>query len=228
MRKDNEVFNVIPGQTTILSIKPDGSMVKKGEQVCDLDPFALKTKLAAQEVVAKEAETAYQNARAEREVAELAVTEYVEGIYKQQLEALKYQDRTGRGRIRRVEAQREKIKRLIEKGIYPKNRLTASDVAMQRAKLVLEAAQGEKSILEKFTMGKKVKLLQGRVEKARSDELAGQLVTIASCRPGRSSDPDRTLQGGLAADGRLTYSSPIEPGDVDEGQLLFRVVAERK
>ena len=29
------------------------------------------------------------------------------------------------------------------------------------------------------------------------------------------------------ADGRLSYSSPIEPGaDVEEGQLLFRVIAD--
>src|SRR5438045_1870424 len=44
-RKGDGVYNVIEGETTILSIKPDGSLVKKGELVCELDPALVRQKL---------------------------------------------------------------------------------------------------------------------------------------------------------------------------------------
>ena len=47
-----------------------------------LDSASLKDQLVNQRITVKAAEATYENARLAREVAEIAVVEYIEGIYK--------------------------------------------------------------------------------------------------------------------------------------------------
>ena len=84
-----EAFSQVEGRTTIISILPDGSQVKKGDLVCELDSAALRDTLVNQTIATKSAEAAYENAKLAREVAEIAVIEYVEGILKQDRDTLK-------------------------------------------------------------------------------------------------------------------------------------------
>jgi multidrug efflux pump subunit AcrA (membrane-fusion protein) len=59
----------VEGGSTILWIVPEGTRVKKGERVCELDSAALKERLFDQTIVKNRAEAAYQNAKLTREVA---------------------------------------------------------------------------------------------------------------------------------------------------------------
>ena len=74
---------LVEGQTLIISILPEGTKVKKGDLVCELDSAVLKDQLTNQKITTQAAEAAYQNARLAREVAQIAVKEYREGIYLQ-------------------------------------------------------------------------------------------------------------------------------------------------
>ncbi len=60
----------VEGSTTILSILPEGTIVKKGQLVAELDSSALKDQLAKQEIVESKAETIYQNFKHLREADE--------------------------------------------------------------------------------------------------------------------------------------------------------------
>ena len=71
------------GHEKIVSILPEGTKVKKGELVGELDSASLRDQLINQKIATKAAEAAYQNAKLAREVAEIAVKEYEEGIYVQ-------------------------------------------------------------------------------------------------------------------------------------------------
>jgi multidrug resistance efflux pump len=62
--------------------------VKKGQLVCELDPARIKDQQARQRTKTRAAEVAYGNARLTREVAEIAVTEYTEGIFKQDMQTV--------------------------------------------------------------------------------------------------------------------------------------------
>ena len=83
------VFSPLEGRTTVLSAKPEGTFVKKGELVCELNPSPLKERLANQEIVIRGAEAAYEGARLAREVAEIALKEYLEGISPQEMATLR-------------------------------------------------------------------------------------------------------------------------------------------
>jgi len=87
-QKNEDVYCNVEGQTTIISIKPEGSRVTKGELVCELDSAALSDSLTNQQITTKSAAANYENAKLTREVAEIAVVEYVEGIYVQDLQTV--------------------------------------------------------------------------------------------------------------------------------------------
>ena len=79
-------------------IKPEGTPVKKGEIVCQLDSAALNDQLVNQKITTKSAEANHENAKLTREVAEIAVVEYEEGIFKQDLRHGRRRDQAGRVR----------------------------------------------------------------------------------------------------------------------------------
>ncbi len=76
-----DVFNPVEGRMVVLTSRPDGSRVAKGDIVCELDSTELKERLATQELVVRGAEADVHGARIAREVAALAVTEYKEGTF---------------------------------------------------------------------------------------------------------------------------------------------------
>jgi multidrug resistance efflux pump len=227
-RRGDGVYSTVEVRTTILSIKPQGSTVKKGDVVCELETFELKSKLAGQELAIKAAEAPYQAAKQTREVAELAVTEYLEGIFKQQVQKIDSEITLAKSALTKAEHDLATFKRLYEKGLGPKIQVEAHELKVQRARLALEKVQGKKTTLEKYTREKNLKALQSAVEKAKAEELSRQAAfnqeealrehlkqQIESCKV-------------LAPrSGRISYPEEIEAGaDVTKGQLLFRVIAD--
>ena len=64
------MFCQVEGSTTIISLLPEGTKVKKGQLVCELDSSALQDRLKNQRIATLGAEAAY---RTPSEVAEIAV-----------------------------------------------------------------------------------------------------------------------------------------------------------
>lgn len=93
----------------------------------------------------------YENAKLTREVAEIAVVEYTEGILKHDRDTLK------------VELT------LAESDLQRARNSSASDVS---AKLRVERAKQELTTLQDVTKSRTVKELQSEVAKAKADELA--------------------------------------------------------
>ena len=83
--ENKDAYCLVEGQTTIIMIKPEGTPVKMGEIVCQLDSASLRDQLVNQKITTKSAEANHENAKLTREVAEIAVVEYEEGIFKQDL-----------------------------------------------------------------------------------------------------------------------------------------------
>ena len=68
----------VQGTATILWVLPDGSLVTKGQLICELDSTPFREKLAEASLSEKSADANHQNARLTREVAEIAVREHTE------------------------------------------------------------------------------------------------------------------------------------------------------
>ena len=167
--------------------------VKKGELVGELDSSWLRDLLINQKIATKQAEAAYQNAKLTREVAEIAVKEYEEGIYLQdratiqgEIKLAESANQKAKARLERTRRARQKLTETLGRTgtvvtsgdilaeLEIDDRLEASQHAVLRERFSLEQAQNKLNVLQNYTKGKTLKELRSEVEKARSDELAKQ------------------------------------------------------
>ena len=170
--KNEDAYCLVEGQTTIIMIKPEGTPVKKGDLVCQLDSAALKDQLVNQQITTKSAAANHENAKLTREVAEIAVVEYVEGIFKQDLATVEGEIKLNESDLSRAEDRLDWARRMYEKGYVSLATRTSEELTLKKAKFALEQAQSKKKVLVDYTKHKTIKELQSEVEKARSDELA--------------------------------------------------------
>jgi multidrug efflux pump subunit AcrA (membrane-fusion protein) len=191
--RKSDVYSAVEGQTTILSLAPEGQRVRKGDLVCELESAALRDQLVNQEIAEQRAAAAYRNAKLAREVAEIAVTEYEQGVYKQEQYALKSQiagaeaaiekaadrlERTRQARDAMKEAAKDAAGKrakspadiLAELDIVDRLETAEGTVATERK--ALEISKSKLEVLEKYTREKMTKSLKVEAERKRTDELA--------------------------------------------------------
>jgi HlyD family secretion protein len=170
--KNEDAYCLVEGQTTIIMIKPEGTPVKKGELVCQLDSASLKDQLINQQITTKSAEANHENAKLTREVAEIAVVEYVEGIFKQDFATVEGEIKLNESDLSRSLDRLDWARRMYDKGYVSMATKVSEELTLKKAKFALEQSQSKKTVLVEYTKHKTIKELQSEVEKARSDELA--------------------------------------------------------
>jgi HlyD family secretion protein len=170
--KNQDAFCNVEGGTSIIMIKPEGTRVTKGETVCELDSAALRDNLTNQNITTKSAEANFKNAVLTREVAEIAVTEYVEGIFRQEMATVEGEIKLAESELSRSLDRVDWAQRMSKKGYISMASKVSEDLALKKAQFSLEQAQSKKKVLVDYTKDKTIKELESDVEKARSDELA--------------------------------------------------------
>ena len=188
---NRDAYSLVEGRTTIIMIRPEGTPVKRGEIVCQLDSAALRDQLVNQRITTKSAEANHENAKLSREVAEFAVREYEEGKLKQERSALSGVVAVAQSAIQKAEARLERArgarKRLSDmlaaKGVSAsatdimaaldvEDRLDAAEQTILTEQTAIELAKSKEESLEKYTRSKTIKDLSGNVERKRREELA--------------------------------------------------------
>jgi hypothetical protein len=138
------------------------------------DPSTAPTpeaRLRAQRLRTRLARAAYEIARLNGEVAEIAVEEYADGIF--------VQDKaTVDGEIKLAESDRVRskdrldwAKRMFEKGFVSKAQLITEELNFKKAQFALEQVQSKMAVLVKYTREKTIKELESEVKKAHNEEL---------------------------------------------------------
>jgi len=185
-----DAYCEVEGQTTIVSILPEGTRVKKGQVVCTLDSARLKDQVINQNFAVQAAEADYRNAKLAREAAEVAVTEYVESSkhdqksFQSAIDVAQSAIRKAEGRLERTRRARKRLDDAVaasKGGSTPadivaeldiEDRIEATELALEREKMALELAKTKRELLEKYTLGKITKELEVDVYRKRADELA--------------------------------------------------------
>ncbi|MFI5456649.1 MAG: sigma-70 family RNA polymerase sigma factor [Isosphaerales bacterium] len=234
-----KIYANVAGQTTIVYIVPDGSTVKKGQLVCELDSASLKDQLINQRITTESAKANSLNATLTREEGELAVVEYESGIYVFNLAEIE-------GDIKIAEAElalaQEELN-TAKASTTDKLAIKRLELAVFRAQFGLEKGQNRKKLLVDFTKPRTIKQLKSDVQKAHSTELAKKATweletgkekklerQIAACEIKAPRDgtlvyfPGRT-QVVLRKDGTTAEIPLIEEGaTVRERQILFEII----
>jgi biotin carboxyl carrier protein len=230
-----EIRSEVEGLTTILWLRKEGTWVKKGRVLAELDSAALKDSLVNQEITTKGAEAMYQNAKLTREVAEIAVKEYEEGIYKQDKLTAETEIKLAESELTRALERKTWATRMLEKGYISKQQKNIEEHALDKARMVIEQHQTRLDVLEHYTKDKTIKELQSEVEKAKADELS-KLATWnlergkeAKLRSLIEKCTLRSPTGGLVIYPRKEGAGEplLQEGDpVKKGQVILWIISE--
>ena len=158
----------------------------------------------------------------------MALREYQEGTFVQQLASTEGQIKLAESRLAQAEDRVDWTRRMFNKGYSSLAEKVSEELALKHARFALEEAQNQKKVLVDYSRARTIKALTGAIESARARELAAQAVL----------ERERALQKNLADQvnrckvtapvaGRVEYAAPFGAGAVaHDGQLIFHVVTD--
>jgi HlyD family secretion protein len=177
----------IEGQTTILKLIPEGTLVQEGELLCELDATPLIDRRFQQEISVRNAEAAHVKSRQNYEIQKSQNDSDIQRAEQQllfaQMDLAKFQE--GERRAKEAEAD-EAIKlaeeeatragekldwstKLNEKGFLTDTELEADRLSLSRAQIQLEQARRDKDLLVRFQLPRDEADLAGRLGEARRE-----------------------------------------------------------
>jgi multidrug resistance efflux pump len=211
----------IGGETTVLSILPAGTQVKKGQVVCELDSADLKDEVAGQKLATAQAEIDLQTRKSVLEIAELSLKEYQEGIYLEERAALQGETKIAEAELALAQKQVDLARQNPEKdalGLHQK------DIALLRSKLQLERAQSRLQVLEQYTHPKQARTLEMGVGHARDAvRLATERLEVERTKTERLERLVSLCRITAPQDGKVGLTSTWVGQTVKEGQHLLEI-----
>jgi multidrug efflux pump subunit AcrA (membrane-fusion protein) len=163
---------IAPPAPTILSILAEGQKVKAGDIVCELDSSAFREALQVQQIRCVQAKAWVDQAKFILEADRIALREYEDGVYPQDLAQVKrYID------ICEIECDRAArnltwARSVHAKGFRTEAQVEADAAAMQQSEIARHDAEQMRDRLVHYT-GKRIrKALRARLEAIRADLLA--------------------------------------------------------
>jgi HlyD family secretion protein len=178
------IKNEIEGRTSIVSLIPEGTQVKKGDLLIELDASVLEDSKIDQEIAVQKAYAAFIDANetlavvqnqaiSDVNVAQLTLEfaiqdldQYIKGLYPNE-ETTANNDITLREEeLKRAEETLTWSQKLYEKKYISQTELMADKLAVTRSKNNLELAQNNLGLLEDFTYHRNIAQLKSDVTQA--------------------------------------------------------------
>jgi HlyD family secretion protein len=200
-----------------------------------LDSASLENQRVQQQITCENSRASVIQALSNYEASLIALQEYLEGTYRQQLQDLLYQELMAEENLARAQQYYEYSKELYAKGYISERELQANEFDVQKKKVELETIKTKRRVLDKYTREKMLTQLQADIESARAKleaarrnylldlqklgEIEEQIAncTIFATRPGQVVYAnERDYRGGTTV--------VIEPGTIiRERQVIIRL-----
>lgn len=149
--------------TAILRIVPEGTEVKEGDFLVELDSSVLNEELISQQVLCNTAQAAVIEAKNLYETALIAKQEYLEGTYVQERQTIESEVFVAEENLNRAKEYFEYSKKLAAKGYVNELQLEADRFAVEKSEKELDAARTKLKVLDEFTKTKTVKQLESDI-----------------------------------------------------------------
>ena len=214
-----------PG-TAILDIIPEGTMVKEGQFICQLDDSALKDELTLQRIAVAEDKAALIQAESDLDTAKRVLVEFENGLYDQEVAKLQAEIATAEEAVRRAAEFRRHSENLSRKGYRTKTQLEADKFAEDKAKLDLALAKQNLTVYRDFTKDRMIAEYKSEIKKQEANVEATQY-TVELSRNRESELENEVANCHIKApvDGMVVYANETDRrGDasfvIEEGALI--------
>jgi multidrug efflux pump subunit AcrA (membrane-fusion protein) len=162
------------GSTKIISILPEGTSVKPGDLVAELDSSTFRTALESQKIRVTGVKSDLEQVKKTLEVAEIGLEEFRDGVFPQDKMLLNQYIAQCELRTNQSMKTLAWSKDQVSKGLRSDTQLRADENDNTKNKIMLEEAMGMQDRLEKFTSPRIMKELQAKIEAVRTDLYAIQ------------------------------------------------------
>jgi multidrug resistance efflux pump len=222
------VFDPVDGRVRVLSSRPDGARVEKGDIVCELDPAGLQDEVASQEATVRGLRAGVEATRLVREVAVMDLNAYKESRAVEEVMTVEAEVDSAKTALARAQDRLNWAMRRSQKGYATKAEQVAEQLAFEKATHALELAQRKKDEVERHSRDTTIRKLTAAVEAAREGELTKQAALLrAEAALKRLHQQVGGCKVAAPVAGRIRYDAVIGPGaGLTEGQLLFRIVPD--
>ncbi|MBW2031128.1 MAG: efflux RND transporter periplasmic adaptor subunit [Deltaproteobacteria bacterium] len=179
------VKSEVEGRTSIIYLVDEGTRVKKGDLLVELDASALLDQKIDQEIRVQNAEAAFISARealavvenqaqSDVDIARLNydfalqdLEKYTQGEYPNQLKEMESKITIAKEELTRARERLEWSRRLFEEGYISQTELQADELAEKKALLDLELVKNEQGLLKDFTHKRRLAQLESDVKQAK-------------------------------------------------------------
>jgi hypothetical protein len=165
---DKQPVSKRPADTTPQARQPKTASEGTG----NLPAAAPPANLRAQQLATRKARISYEIARLTRELAELAVTEYEEVGYPQDLTVVEGEIKLAESDVSRSEDRLDWAKRMFDKKYVSPDTKASEELNNKKAHFALEQAHAKRKVLVDYTKSKTLIERKSDVDKARADERA--------------------------------------------------------
>jgi HlyD family secretion protein len=173
-----EVRSLVKSNNTtgnaILRIVPEGTPVKKGDFLVELDSSALEAQRTSQQILVNDAKALEVEAHNNYDVAVIAKREYLEGTYLQERQTAESEQFVAEENLNRAKEYYAYSQKLASKGYVNENQLEADRFAVEKANKDLDAAKTKIKVLDEFTKPKQVSTLESAILIAKAKWEAAQ------------------------------------------------------
>jgi HlyD family secretion protein len=212
------------GASTVISVVPDGTMVKKGDILCELDASEYVEMLRQQKMTVKRALADHRQAELDLDVARMAVTEFKEGTMVEALKELKGLIALNEATWERSRDRLTWVQRMLDKGYVPVSQFSSERVNEQRSAFLLKQSRTELAVLQEFTAPRALRTLQAAVLNAEA------LLNYQDRRLQRHQERQAMLELQVARctiraphDGFIIYASDDQrPVRIEEGMVVHQ------
>lgn len=184
-RQQEIIYNQLEGRTSIVWIIPEGTPVKKGDLLVELDSSTLTDRKIDQEIRVRNAEASLVNAKENLEViknqalsdvneaelnllfAQQDLKKYEEGEYPIAVASAQSDIQLAQEELARAEQTLEWSKKLYAEKYISQTELQADQLAASRARVRLEVAQNNLRLLQEYTYTRQIEQLRSNVFQAQ-------------------------------------------------------------
>ncbi|MFG0290253.1 MAG: efflux RND transporter periplasmic adaptor subunit [Rhodopirellula sp. JB044] len=160
--------------TAILWVIDEGTRVKKGDKLVELDSSNLEIELKEDKIEVITAEANLATAAALLEQATISRQEYLEGIYKTEEKAILSEIAVAEQELRKAQLALQSSERLVAKGLVNALQLDADKFALANTRNQLEAAQGRLRVLQELTKRKMLVQYDSDIDAAKANLSAAE------------------------------------------------------
>ena len=221
------------GGLTIISVVPEGSIVKKGDMLVELDSSTLRENVTKQRIAVAGSESKFAQSEADLKTAKLTLTEYLDGKLNEEKKSIANDIASAKEKVRTESDNVSFNKKLLERGYITESQVKAGEYALEQAINEQQIAELKMYVLENFTSKKMIVQYEAAIETARakvkSDEESLNLDMERLAHLERQLELCKVI---APQDGQVVYYMPRYGGDEDlikegkkvvERQIMIRL-----